>query len=239
MTNISGAVVLVTGANGGLGVEFVAQALERGATKVYAAARTPRSWDDERIVPLRLDVTDAAAVAEAAKHAGDTTVVINNAGVGGPEPISSAEFDDIRSVMETNFFGALAVARDFAPVLARNGGGALVNVLSVASWIAGMGAYSASKAALWSATNSLRLELAPQKTQVVGLHLGYTDTPMTAGLTVPKEDPAVIVRNAYEGIEAGQLEILADGPSQQVKARLSASVEANYPQLGNPLNDLQ
>ena len=180
MTNISGAVVLVTGANGGLGVEFVAQALERGATKVYAAARTPRSWDDERIVPLRLDVTDAASVAEAAKHAGDTTVVINNAGVGGPEPISSAEFDDIRSVMETNFFGALAVARDFAPVLARNGGGALVNVLSVASWIAGMGAYSASKAAIVGLTRDLAQQWGSRKgIRVNAIAPGFFKSEMT------------------------------------------------------------
>ena len=239
MTEISGAVVLVTGANGGLGVEFVAQALQRGAAKVYAAARQPQTWEDERIVPLRLDVTDAASIAEAAKRAADTTLVINNAGIGGSASITMDEFDDIRSVMETNFFGALGVAREFAPILARNGGGALINVLSVASWVGGLGAYSASKAALWSATNSLRLELQPQGTQVVGLHLGFADTPMTKDLAVEKSDPAEIVRITYDGLEAGQHEVLADERSRQVKARLSASVEANYPQLGNPLNDLQ
>ena len=239
MTEISGAVVLVTGANGGLGVEFVAQALQRGAVKVYAAARQPQTWEDERIVPLRLDVTDAASIAEGAKRAADATLVINNAGIGGSASITMDEFDDIRSVMETNFFGALGVAREFAPILARNGGGALINVLSVASWVGGLGAYSASKAALWSATNSLRLELQPQGTQVVGLHLGFADTPMTKDLAVEKSDPAEIVRITYDGLEAGQHEVLADERSRQVKARLSASVEANYPQLGNPLNDLQ
>ncbi|MFC9439302.1 SDR family oxidoreductase [Nocardia sp. NPDC057030] len=229
--NVDGSVVLVTGANGGLGQEFVSQVLARGASKVYASARKPREWNDSRVVPLVLDVTDHASVAAAAEIASDVTVVINNAGASRPGALSAAALGDVRELFDTNFFGALDVATTFAPALRRNGGGVLVNVLSVLSWIGIGNAYSASKAALWSATNSLRLELAPHGTQVVGLHLGYTDTPMTARLDVPKNDPADIVRIALDGVEAGELEILADDISAQVKHNLAAPLETMYPQL--------
>jgi len=225
------AVVLVTGANGGLGEEFVRQALERGATKVYATARTPRDWDDERVVPLKLDVTDEASIAAAVALASDTTVVINNAGISRPAPIATASIGDIRDVFETNFFGAIAVARGFAPVLGANGGGVLLDVHSVLSWIGLAGAYSAAKAALWSATNSLRLELAPQGTLVAGLHVGYIDTPMASHVDADKNDPADVVRQAYDGIEAGDFEIIADALSAQVKQGLAAPIAALYPQL--------
>ena len=231
-TDINGAVVLVTGANGGLGREFVAQALARSAAKVYASARTPREWEDARVVPLPLDVTDEQSVKNAAAIAADTTIVINNAGVGGNPPMLG-DSEALRRMFETNFFGAVSVAREFAPVLARNDGGALVDVHSALSWLGVAGAYSASKAAFWSATNSLRLELAPQGTHVVGLHLGYADTPMTEGVTEPKADPADIVARAYDGLEAREFEVLADDTSVQVKAGLSAPLEALYPQLAS------
>lgn len=227
---LEGSIVLVTGANGGLGEQFVAQALERGAARVYATARSPRAWDDPRVIPLALDVTDDASVAAVAVVASDTSVVINNAGVSELAPISGDAMP-LRRIFETNFFGALAVAREFAPVLAKNGGGALLNVHSVLSWIGLAGAYSASKAALWSATNSLRLELAPQGTLVTGLHLGYADTPMTANVDAPKNDPADVVRDAYTGLEAGEYEILADQLSIDVKQGLAAPIVGMYPQL--------
>ena len=230
MTNLDGAVVLVTGANGGLGIEFVQQALDRGASKVYATARTPKAWDDARVIPLALDVTDAASIAAAAAAASDTSILINNAGVGGGGRISG-DLEPIRAIFETNFFGAIAVAAAFAPVLAANGGGALVNVHSLLSWNGVAGAYSATKAAFWSATNSLRLELAPAGTQVVGLHLGYTDTPMTTGVTAPMNDPADVVRDAYDGLEAGEYEVLADAGSVETKRLLAEPVAAMYPQL--------
>ena len=229
---ISGAVVLVTGANGGLGREFVTQALERGAAKVYASARTPREWNDPRIETVVLDVTDESSVAAAAELAADTTIVINNAGVGGDVPMLGGS-EALRRMFETNFFGAVSVAREFAPVLARNGGGALLDVHSALSWLGVAGAYSATKAAFWSATNSFRLELAPQGTHVVGLHLGYADTPMTEGVTEFKSDPADIVARAYDGLEAGEFEVLADETSVQVKAGLSAPLQALYPQLAS------
>jgi NAD(P)-dependent dehydrogenase (short-subunit alcohol dehydrogenase family) len=223
-------VVLVTGANGGLGAHFVEQALERGARTVYATARTPREWNDPRIVPLALDVTDPASVAAAAAAAADVTLVVNNAGGSNGATVLS-DNAALRDLFEVNFFGPLAVAGAFAPALATNGGGALLNVLSVLSWIGIGDGYSATKAALWSATNTQRVALAEQGTLVTSLHVGYTDTPMTAGLNVPKNDPADIVRKAYDGIAAGAFEVLGDDLSVKVKSGLAAPIEALYPQL--------
>ncbi|BDZ48397.1 oxidoreductase [Frondihabitans sucicola] len=232
-TSFEGAVVLVTGANGGLGEQFVAQALERGAAKVYATARTPRDWGDDRIVPLKLDVTDEASVASAAAAASDTTIVVNNAGISRRDANSllESEMDDVRALFETNFFGAVSIVRAFAPVLGANGGGALIDVHSALSWIGISGIYSATKAAFWSATNSFRLDLAAQGTYVQGLHLGYTATPMTAGIDAPMGDAADVVRDSYDGLEAGTLEVLADQTSIDVKAGLSGPLEGLYPQL--------
>ena len=231
MTTLQGAVVLVTGANGGLGTEFVRQALERGAAKVYATARTPRDWNDERVVPLTLDVTDASSIAAVAALAADTTVVVNNAGASAPSTMLDADLDEVRALFETNVFGPLAVAQAFAPVLTANGGGALVDIHSALSWYAAGNAYSATKAAFWSITNSLRLELAPRGTQVVGVHLGYTDTPMIADLDVPKGRADDIVRRVYEGVEAGEHEVLADDTAVWAKSTLSRPVVEQYPQL--------
>ena len=232
MTTIDGAVVLVTGANGGLGIEFVKQALERGASKVYATARTPREWNDPRIVPLALDVTSAESIEAAVTSAHDVSILINNAGVtSASNSITAGTMDDLRATFETNFFGAVAVGRAFAPVVASNGGGAFIDVHSALSWLGVAGAYSASKAAFWSVTNSFRLELAGQGTQVLGLHLGYTDTPMTKDVTAPKGDPADVVRAAFDGLESGEHEVLADETSVNVKAGLSAPIVALYPSL--------
>jgi NAD(P)-dependent dehydrogenase (short-subunit alcohol dehydrogenase family) len=234
--------ILVTGANGGLGTQFVHQALELGARKVYATARHPRDWNDPRIVALPLDVTDETSIMAAAAAATDTAIVINNAGISPiPDRILTDDMCEIRKTFETNFFGALAVARAFAPVVGANGGGALLHVHSVLSWIVGdpagqaggHGAYSASKSAFWSATNSLRLALAGQHTHVLGLHFGYTDTPMTAQIADEKADAADIVRLAYEALLAGEYEVSADNRSRQAKQKLSGPLEAIYPQLAH------
>lgn len=229
MPTLNGATVLVTGANGGLGTHFVHQALERGATKVYAAARNPKDWSDDRIVPLVLDVTSPESIADAADIAADVTIVINNAGASNGSSVLG-DLIAARELFETNFWGALAVTNAFAPAL-KQSHGTLLNVHSVLSWLAIGDAYSATKAALWSATNTQRIKLAPEGVHVAGLHLGYADTPMTAGVTADKLDPADVVRTAYDGIESGTYEILADDLSGQVKAGLAAPIEALYPQL--------
>jgi NAD(P)-dependent dehydrogenase (short-subunit alcohol dehydrogenase family) len=229
MPTLNGATVLVTGANGGLGTHFVHQALERGATKVYAAARNPKDWSDDRIVPLVLDVTSPESIAAAADIADDVTMVINNAGASNGSSVLG-DLIAARDLFETNFWGALAVTNAFAPAL-RQSHGTLLNVHSVLSWLAIGDAYSATKAALWSATNTQRIKLAPEGVHVAGLHLGYADTPMAAGVTADKLDPADVVRTAYDGIESGSYEILADDVSGQVKAGLAAPIEALYPQL--------
>ena len=231
MTRLADSVVLVTGANGGLGTEFVRQALDRGARRVYATARTPRDWNDDRVVPLALDVTDAASVATAASTATDASIVISNAGGAGGRGLLDTPLDEVRAVYETNVFGPIAVAQAFAPVLAKNGGGALVDIHSALSWLAQPGACSSTKAALWGVTNTLRLELAAQGTQVVGAHLGYTDTPMIARLDVDKADPRDIVAAIYDGLEAGDHEVLADDTSRWAKQQLSQPLSALYPQL--------
>jgi NAD(P)-dependent dehydrogenase (short-subunit alcohol dehydrogenase family) len=227
---LDNSVVLVTGAAGGLGQEFVAQSLARGAAKVYAGARRDHDWGDERVVPLRLDVTDPGAIAAAAAAAQDTDVLINNAGVPGARSLLTSPEAEIRATYEANLFGPLWLARAFAPVLARNGGGAVVDIHSALSWIARPGAYAASKTAFWGLTNALRLELADQKTQVVGAHLGYTDTPFIAHLDVPKSDPAVIVARVLDALEAGADEAIADDTSAQVKSILPRITTGIMPQ---------
>lgn len=233
MPSLIGAVVLVTGANGGIGTHFVHEALARGAAKVYAATRRPYDWEDDRIVPLHLDVTDPDSIRAAAEAAPDVTVLVNNAGTS-PSTASLVDIgeEELRSNMETNFFGPLMLARAFAPVLAEKSESAIIDVHSLLSWYATAGVYSVSKAALWSATNALRLELAPSGVQVVGVHVGYVDTRMAAGQDTPKVDPADLVSAVYDAVEAGEYEVLADPLTRKVKAGLSAPIEELYPQLG-------
>jgi NAD(P)-dependent dehydrogenase (short-subunit alcohol dehydrogenase family) len=229
MANIKGSTALVTGGQRGLGKAFVQELLDRGAAKVYATARTPRPSHDPRIVPVALDVTDQASVAALAEQADDVSIVINNAGVGGAGPLLGTTIEDIRTVFETNLYGAIRIAQAFAPALQRSGGGVLVDIHSALSWIAGAGAYGASKAALWSATNSLRMELAPQHTQVVGVHLGYADTDLTAAVTAPKLDPRDVARLVVDGIEDGSSEVLVDDVSRYFKQAVAGPVEGLSP----------
>lgn len=232
MFELAGSVALVTGANGGIGSAFVAEALARGAAKVYATARTPRRWADSRVVALRLDVTDPASVAAAVDAAPDVTMLINNAGALPPTAsLLDISPGDLRSTMETNFFAPLFVATAFAPVLTAHPTSALIDMHSVASWYAFGGAYSAAKAALWSATNSLRLELAPQGTHVVGVHVGYVDTPMAAHADGPKKDPADLAVHVFDTVEAGGYEVIADDLTASVKAALSGPIDILYPEL--------
>jgi NAD(P)-dependent dehydrogenase (short-subunit alcohol dehydrogenase family) len=223
--HLTNATVLVTGSNRGLGLAFAREALARGARKVYAAARDPSQISLAGVVPVRLDVTKEDEIAAAAMQCADVTLVINNAGIadiGGFLPPDS--MDAARKHFETNFFGMLGVSRAFAPLLGRNGGGALLNVLSVVSWISlpELAVYAASKSAAWSLTNGLRNELKSQNTQVLGLHVGFVDTDLTRGFDVPKTPPGLVVARAYDALERGDSEVLADEITQQVKQGLSA-----------------
>lgn len=232
MPTLHGAVVLVTGANGGIGTQLVRQALARGAAKVYATARTPRAWDDARVVPLALDVTDPASVRAVVQAAPDVTVLVNNAGISvGSAGILEHTDEEIRASVETNFMGPLLMARAFAPLLAKAENAVIIDIHSALSWYAVAGIYSATKAALWSATNSLRLELAPAGVHVVGVHVGWVDTAMAAHADGPKTDPADLVAAVLDAVEAGEYEVLADATSVQAKAGLSAPLEVVYPQL--------
>lgn len=219
--------VLVTGANGGLGTEFVRQALERGARRVYAAARTPQQWDDKRIVPLRLDVTDPDSIAAAAAQAQDVDLLVNNAGIApaSDASIAAPTEDSLQAVFATNTLGPIRVSAAFAPVLAANGGGSVVNVLSLAAWVPLPTVYAASKAAAWSATNGLRTELAPQGTTVTGVVVGMVDTAMGARFDVPKTAPESVVAQSYDGVVAGAYEVLADDDSRTVKTLLARPAE--------------
>ncbi|ONI81950.1 short-chain dehydrogenase [Saccharothrix sp. ALI-22-I] len=230
---IANSIALITGANRGIGRHFARQLLERGAAKVYATARNPDLVDVPGVEVLRLDITDPATVAAAATAARDVTLLVNNAGLITGENLVTGDPAAIKLEMDTHFYGTLDVIRAFAPVLAANGGGAILNVLSSMSWVSydRATAYSAAKAAQWSLTNGVRVELAAQGTLVTGLHLGPTDTDMTASLDVPKNDPADVVRAALDGIEADRLEVLADQGVIDLKAALSADPTALYPQV--------
>ena len=230
---VENAVVLVTGANRGIGLAFVRELLARGARKVYAGARDPAYVAQAGVQALKLDVNKPEDVAAAAAQAPDVTLVINNAGIAQPGGFLAADSEDVaRRIFETNFFGVLRMSQVFAPVLKANGGGALLNVLSIASWVNGgeLAAYSASKSAAWSLTNALRNELAAQKTQVLGLHMAYVDTDLTRGLDAPKSSPEQIVQRALDGLESGLDEVLADELTQQVKRGMTAPRPSYLPQ---------
>jgi NAD(P)-dependent dehydrogenase (short-subunit alcohol dehydrogenase family) len=230
--NIAGSIALVTGANRGLGAAYTKALLERGATKVYAAARRPESITDPRVVPVRVDLTDRISIVEAARLASDVTLVINNAGILTGTQILGDE-EGLRQELEVNYLGPVAVARSFAPILAANGGGAVVNVLSVLSWVSfpNVGGYCAAKSALWAATNSLRLSLTNQHIQVVAVHVGYMDTDMTAAVSAPKTAPEAVAEATLDAVQAGAHEVLADEVSRQVRARLSGALTSMYPSL--------
>jgi NAD(P)-dependent dehydrogenase (short-subunit alcohol dehydrogenase family) len=232
---IQNAVALVTGANRGIGLAFTRELLARGARKVYATARDPSSITLSGVQAIRLDVTKPDDVADAVLRADDVTLVINNAGVGHVGGFLAPDSEAVaRRQLETNYFGMLRVSKAFAPALARHGGGALLNVLSIVSWMNGgqLAAYAASKSAAWSLTNALRHELAAQKTQVVALHMAFVDTDLVRAIDAPKTSAKVIVQRALDGLEAGLDEVVADERTRLVKQGLSAEVASYLPQRG-------
>jgi len=224
---IKGSTALVTGANRGLGLAYAKALLAAGASRVYAGARDPSSVTLAGVVPVKLDVNNPADVAAAAAQCGDVDLLINNAGVIGGEPLLGAKgVQALRAVMETNLYGMLAMSEAFAPVLARNGGGAVVNMLSALSWVSlpGSSAYSVTKAAAWALSNGLRNELRGQGTQVVSVHAGYIDTDMVKDVDNPKSRPEDIAAAVIAGIEAGDTEVLSDETSRQVKLGFAGSM---------------
>jgi NAD(P)-dependent dehydrogenase (short-subunit alcohol dehydrogenase family) len=232
---IANSVAFVTGANRGIGLAFTRELLARGARKVYAGARDPSTVNEAGVEAIRLDVTKPEDVAAAAARAGDVTFVINNAGVGHQGGFLAPDSEEVaRRQFETNFFGMLRMSKAFAPVLATNGGGALLNVLSIVSWVnAGqLAAYAASKSAAWSLTNSLRHELAAQKTQVLALHMAFVDTDLVRAIDSPKTSPEDIVKRALDGLESGFDEVLADERTKLTKQGLTASRPSYLPQKG-------
>ncbi|MDX2701357.1 SDR family oxidoreductase [Streptomyces sp. PA03-6a] len=233
MTAIAGSTVLVTGGSRGIGKALVESLYARGAKKVYATARDPRSVTHPGAVALPLEVTDPASVAAVAAQARDVTILVNNAAAAVAASFLTAPVDDVRREFETNFYGPLQMTRAFAPIIEANGGGHLLNVHSVLSWVALAGSYSASKAALWSQTDSLRLELKPRGVNVTGLHVGYVDTDLAAHIDAPKSSPESVAEQALDGIESDAYEVLADELSRQVKAGLAADPAALYPQLAS------
>ncbi len=230
---ISNATALVTGGNRGLGRHIAAELVQRGA-KVYAGARSPQTVDipGARVVPL--DITDPLSVQRAADELGDVTLLINNAGTFTNANLLSGELADIHLEFDTHLFGTLSVIRALAPNMIAHGGGTILNILSVMSWInfPDAGAYGAAKAAEWSMTNALRSELAASNIRVAGLHVGYMDTDMARGISAPKSDPRDIARIAVDGVENDAYEILADDLSHQVRTALASGVTGLYPQLG-------
>src|SRR6516165_8311751 len=204
--DITGKTALVTGASRGLGRQLAAQFRDRGA-RVYAAARDPQAVDLAGVTPIALDITDPASVAAAVQATGGVAILVNNAGSSTGSSLLTGDLAAIQLEMDTHFFGTLTVTRAFAPQLAAHPSSAVLNILSVLSWLSipRSGAYSAAKSAEWSLTNALRLD-------------------------VPKSDPAAIAKLAIDGIEAGDAEIIADETSRRVLAGLSTGVAGLYPQ---------
>jgi NAD(P)-dependent dehydrogenase (short-subunit alcohol dehydrogenase family) len=233
--NIKDQVVFVTGASRGLGLAFAHEAISRGAKKVYAGVRNVSSFSYEGITPIELDVTSQASIDKAAAACPDVTVLVNNAGIaklnGGALDENIVEMT--QELMETNFYGVVRMSKAFAPTLVKNGGGAILNVLSDATWFAipMLAAYATSKSAAWSFTNSLRLTLKEKGTRVVALHVGFLDTDMTKGFDMPKTQPAVVAQRVYDGLAEGLDEVLADVGTKAIKESLSLpdSVYLNPP----------
>ncbi|WP_296002399.1 SDR family oxidoreductase [Rugamonas sp.] len=232
--NIKDSVVLVTGANRGLGLALIKALKLAGARKIYAAARDPSTITLPGVLAIKLDVTNAADIAAAVQAAPDLTILINNAGIMlNSSTVDADAATKARAEMDANFFAPMALSSAFAPVLKSNGGGAIVNVLSVLSWLSlpGSATYSASKAAAWAMTNGLRGDLYAQGTQVLGAHMGLMDTDMAKGVDMDKTHPDLIAKEILTALEANQDEVLTDETSRQVKAGIG--MERSF-YLGQP-----
>jgi NAD(P)-dependent dehydrogenase (short-subunit alcohol dehydrogenase family) len=229
--DIKGSVALVTGASRGIGLAFARALLSHGAATVYAGARRPEDITEPGLEPLLLDVTNHQHIEAAAARASDASIVINNAGIIAGPPLLTGSLEGARLEMEVNYLGPWAVSRVFAPVLAANGGGVLVNMLSAASWRTNIRTpgYAASKAAEWSLTNALRLGLREQGTQVLAVHVGYVDTDATKRLHVPNVSPAEVADKTMDAIIRNDPEVLVDEAARHVRSLLSGPLDRMYP----------
>ncbi len=233
--NIQESVAFVTGANRGIGKAYVEALVQAGARRIYATARSVDTLSNvvtiapNQIIPLALDVTDLEQVNAASHAAQDVTILINNAGVMGfgglftPKSVETAQWE-----MNTNYLGTLSMVRSFAPILQRNGGGAIVNMLSVVS-IANApvyGSYSASKAALNSLTQNIRAELAKQGTQVIGVFPGPVETNIAEGIPGDKVEPITVAKAVLQAIEQGIEDVYPDPVSQSIFAAIADPLKA-------------
>jgi NAD(P)-dependent dehydrogenase (short-subunit alcohol dehydrogenase family) len=226
---IQGSVALVTGANGGIGQQFVDALRTANVAKIYVCARSLAkldalvALDPDQIVPIELEVTDVDSVKAAAAHCQDVTLVINNAGTSLNAGVIAADnLDAARSEMEVNYFGMMNMCRSFAPVLKANGGGAIVNILSLLARanLPFSGSYSASKAAALSATHAIRAELAAQGTLVVAVMPGTVDTTLAKDWPDPKVSPAEVVRVALQAVLDNTEDAYPGEQATQVAAQL-------------------
>jgi NAD(P)-dependent dehydrogenase (short-subunit alcohol dehydrogenase family) len=217
--DIRNCVALVTGANRGVGRAYAEALLAAGAAKIYAGARDPSTIKEPRLTPLKLDVTRQEDVAAAAASCADVDLLINNAGImTGTSMLAEISDAALRREMEVNVYGVLAMVRAFSPILARHGGGAIVNVLSVVSWfVAPFNAtYCASKHAALALTDGIRIELKAQGTQVIGVYAGYIDTDMAAGIQQAKTPPRQVAERTLDGIRNGRDHVLADARAEEI-----------------------
>ena len=216
---IEGAIALVTGANRGLGKAYAEALLAAGAAKVYAGARDPASINDSRVTAVKLDVTNRADIAAAAATCGDVTLLINNAGIMNASPaLAPGSEDALRGEMEVNVFGLLAMMQAFAPVIGKNGGGTIANMLSVVSWMTSPfnATYGASKHAAEALTDAARIQLKAHKTHVVAVYAGFIDTDMAAGFNLPKTSPQQVAERTLDGVREGTDRVCADDRAEDV-----------------------
>jgi len=213
--------VLVTGANRGIGAALVSELLKRNVAKVYAGARRTESlpdFADPRVIPLALDITQQSQIQAAAKRAKDVDLLMNNAGSATYASVLESPLEMISRDMQTNYYGTLSVIRAFVPVLEKSGNGAIVNMLTIVSLasMAVLGGYSASKAALYSATQALRKELKNRGIRVHGVFPGPVDTDMTKDLQITKTSPVEVARAILEGLKRGVEDIYPDPMALQM-----------------------
>jgi NAD(P)-dependent dehydrogenase (short-subunit alcohol dehydrogenase family) len=237
---IAGSIAMVTGANRGLGKAYVDALFAAGAAKVYAGARDPSLISDTRATPIRLDVTSSDDIAAAAATCPDVNLLINNAGVMLMSPMLADRSDQaMRREMDVNVYGMLAMIRAFAPILARNGGGAIVNMLSVVSWFVPPfnATYAASKHAALAVSEAARIQLKGQNTRVVGVYAGFIDTDMASGINQSKTSPQQVAERTLDGILSGKDHVLADKRAEDIwqatrsdPAQLAATMQLAWDQ---------